>query len=63
MSLKAPLLLAASVGLPKTLRKQNIPKADLPMLADDAILQQRLLINNPKDVSREDALSIYRAAY
>lgn len=53
----------SKVGLPKTLREQNIPKADLPMLANDAILQQRLLINNPKDVSQKDALSIYKAAY
>jgi hypothetical protein len=26
-------------------------------------LQQRLLVNNPRDVSERDALAIYQAAY
>ncbi|MFT7129992.1 MAG: alcohol dehydrogenase class IV [Gammaproteobacteria bacterium] len=47
------------VELPKTLREMNISESDLPMLADDAMLQQRLLINNPREVTREDALAIY----
>ena len=50
-------------GLPATLQEANVPAADLEMLAADAMLQQRLLINNPRDVSLEDALEIYRAAY
>ena len=33
------------------------------MLAEDAMLQQRLLVNNPREVALEDALEIYRAAY
>jgi alcohol dehydrogenase len=33
------------------------------MLAEDAMLQQRLLVNNPRDVAYDDALAIYRAAY
>jgi alcohol dehydrogenase len=40
-----------------------VPQADLPTLAGDAILQQRLLINNPRPVTQDDALAIYRAAY
>lgn len=51
------------VNLPKTLREMKIAEQDLPMLADDAMLQQRLLVNNPREVSRDDALAIYRAAY
>jgi alcohol dehydrogenase len=35
----------------------------LPTLASDAMLQQRLLVNNPREVSEADALAIYRAAY
>jgi alcohol dehydrogenase len=27
------------------------------------MLQQRLLVNNPRDVAYDDALAIYRAAY
>lgn len=52
-----------SVQLPKKLRDMNVPESDLAMLADDAMLQTRLLVNNPRDVTREDALNIYTAAY
>ncbi|ARN73332.1 iron-containing alcohol dehydrogenase [Oceanicoccus sagamiensis] len=51
------------VALPNCLQAMDIAEADLPMLADDAMLQQRLLVNNPRDVSRDDALAIYQAAY
>ncbi len=51
------------VNLPATLSEAKVKKSDLEMLAQDAMLQQRLLINNPRDVSYEDALSIYTAAY
>lgn len=55
--------LIADVGLPTQLRDVNVPEGDLPMLADDAMLQQRLLINNPREVERDDALAIYRSVY
>ena len=55
--------LIIDVSLPATLREAKVEKKDLEMLAQDAMLQQRLLINNPRDVAYEDALSIYRAAY
>ena len=51
------------VGLPATLASARVPEADLEMLAQDAMLQQRLLVNNPRDVAYDDALAIYRAAY
>ncbi|MBF2973237.1 alcohol dehydrogenase, partial [Pseudomonas aeruginosa] len=38
-------------------------EAMLPRLAADAMLQQRLLVNNPREVGEADALAIYRAAY
>jgi len=55
--------IADSVGIERRLRDMNIPQADLAMLADDAMLQSRLLVNNPRDVSRDDALRIYEAAW
>ncbi len=55
--------LIATLGLPCTLAAVNVPQADLPTLAGDAILQQRLLINNSRPVTQDDALAIYRAAY
>ena len=51
------------VELPDTLRAAKVQERDLEMLAEDAMLQQRLLVNNPRDVAYEDALGIYRAAY
>ena len=37
-------------------------EADLPGLATDAMKVQRLLVNNPRDVSYEQALALYREA-
>ena len=55
--------LVARAPLPQTLKQANVAEADLPMLAKDAMLQQRLLVNNPREVSEADALAIYQAAY
>ncbi|MEH6591147.1 MAG: iron-containing alcohol dehydrogenase [Halioglobus sp.] len=51
------------VALPATLAEAKVKESDLEMLARDAMLQQRLLVNNPREVKLEDALAIYRAAY
>jgi alcohol dehydrogenase class IV len=51
------------VALPATLQAAGVEEGSLEMLAEDAMLQQRLLVNNPRDVAYEDALAIYRAAY
>ncbi len=56
-------VLIAEVGLPLRLRELGVPEADLPLLAADAMQQQRLLVNNPRPVTLDDALSIYRQAY
>ena len=50
-------------GIPRTLREVGVTEADLPRLAADAMLQQRLLVNNPKPVSERDVLDIYKAAF
>lgn len=34
----------------------------LPMLAEDAMKQTRLLVNNPREVTLDDARAIYEAA-
>ncbi len=53
----------ADVGLPATLAEAGVAEASLERLAEDAMLQQRLLVNNPREVSYDDALAIYRSAY
>lgn len=55
--------LIIDVQLPSTLAQAGVGAGDLELLAQDAMLQQRLLVNNPRDVSYADALSIYRDAY
>jgi alcohol dehydrogenase class IV len=55
-------LLAQQVGIETRLRQVGISESDLDRLADDAMLQTRLLGNNPRAVSRSDARAIYAAA-
>ncbi|MDG1485027.1 MAG: iron-containing alcohol dehydrogenase [Porticoccaceae bacterium] len=57
------LSLADNLGLQTTLRQMNIPETDLSMLAQEAMQQQRLLINNPRELALDDALAIYRQAF
>jgi alcohol dehydrogenase class IV len=60
---KALRELIDDVALPATLEAAGVDEDKLEMLAEDAMLQQRLLVNNPRDVDYEDALGIYRAAF
>jgi len=53
--------LVADMGLARTLRAVGVHEAHLPMLATDALQVQRLLVNNPRLVTYDDALAIYRA--
>ncbi|MCX2981881.1 iron-containing alcohol dehydrogenase [Halieaceae bacterium IMCC14734] len=55
--------LIADLQLPASLEAMNIEASALPVLAADAMLQQRLLINNPRVVEEADALAIYQAAW
>ena len=55
--------LIVDLGLPNRLRDVKVPEADLPMLASDGMKQERLLVNNPREISETDALAIYQAAY
>ncbi|MFT4768096.1 MAG: alcohol dehydrogenase class IV [Glaciecola sp.] len=51
------------LSLPATLSEAGVREDSLETLAQDAMLQTRLLVNNPRDVTYEDALGIYRAAF
>jgi alcohol dehydrogenase len=50
-------------GLPTRLRDAGVSEVMLPTLAADAMLQQRLLVNNPREMNEQQALAIYQAAY
>ena len=55
--------MAAQVGIETRLREVGIAATDIDSLADGAMLQTRLLTNNPREVSRDDAHAIYTAAW
>ena len=55
--------LAARLGMQTRLREVDISEDAIARLAADAMLQTRLLVNNPREVGERDALGIYRAAW
>lgn len=54
--------IARRTGIETQLRQVGVAESDLDRLADDAMLQTRLLTNNPREVTRADARAIYAAA-
>ena len=48
--------------IPKKLKDVGIKQNDITYLAEDALKQERLLINNPREVKFKDAISIYKAS-
>ncbi len=54
--------LREDLGIPTRLSDVGVSREDLPCMADDAMKQQRLLINNPREVTRGIALEIYEKA-
>lgn len=50
-------------GAPRRLRDCEVSEDSLPTLARDAMLQTRLLVNNPVEVTEADALALYREAF
>ncbi|WP_299594731.1 iron-containing alcohol dehydrogenase [uncultured Microbulbifer sp.] len=55
--------LIGELGLATRLRDCGVTAESLPRLAADAMEQQRLLVNNPREVAEADALAIYRAIF
>ena len=54
--------LNAELGLEAGLQHVGIARSDIPRLALDAMKQTRLLVNNPRELSLEDAQRIYEAS-
>jgi alcohol dehydrogenase class IV len=55
--------LMQATGLPLQLKALGIGHNQLPLLAAEAMQQQRLLINNPVPISERDALGLYQQAW
>lgn len=54
--------LNVDLGLEKGLRQVGIGPSDLDRLSSDAMNQTRLLVNNPREVTLQDAYKIYEAS-
>ena len=54
--------LARSSAMQTRLSEVGVSHNHLPMLAEDAMKQTRLLVNNPREMTYEAALKIYEAA-
>lgn len=55
--------LSSILNLPSKLRDLNIPKDACAKMAKESMKQTRLLVNNPREVTEEDAFNIYNAAW
>lgn len=55
-------MLIPSLGLQTRLGEVGIETAHVPMMAEDAMKQTRLLVNNPREMTYEDAEAIYSGA-
>ena len=55
--------LSSLLNLPTKLRELNIPKQACVKMAKESMKQTRLLVNNPREVTEEDAFNIYSAAW
>jgi alcohol dehydrogenase class IV len=55
--------LVVASGLQPRLRDHGIEREEAPMLAREAMKQQRLLVNNPVPIGEEDARRLYEAAW
>ena len=55
--------LSDDLRVPRRLRDVGIPENAIPGLAEAAMKVTRLLANNPRKVTLEDAIAIYKSAY
>lgn len=55
--------LSKDCGIPQTLAEIDIPQSAVPEMAKAAMQQQRLLVNNPRPVTEQDAADIYNSLY
>ena len=55
--------LSSLFKIPSKLRDIDIPKEACAKMAKESMKQTRLLVNNPREVTEEDAFNIYNAAW
>lgn len=62
-AVNAVRMLCEDIGIPSSLLEIGLPRADIPMLVDEALKVTRPVENNPRTLSREAAAQIYRQAF
>ena len=55
--------LSVKCALPQRLRDVGVQQEMLSQMAEEAVQQTRLMVNNPREVTVPDALAIYEAVY
>jgi alcohol dehydrogenase len=55
--------LNSSCKVPKTMKEVGVTEDSIVQMAKEAIKIQRLLKNNPKEITEQDAIDIYKKAY
>ncbi|PIX22734.1 MAG: hypothetical protein COZ69_10430 [Deltaproteobacteria bacterium CG_4_8_14_3_um_filter_45_9] len=63
MAVKFVERLSDDLRVPRRLRDVGIPENAIPRLAEAAMKVTRLLANNPRKITLEDAIAIYKSAY
>lgn len=63
LAIEAVQELLETVQIPYRLRDYGISKKDLPKFVEGAMKFARLFVPNPRDLTEQDVLSIYEAAY
>ncbi len=60
---EAVKMLSRDLPVPQTLTELNIPKGAIPAMAEAAVKITRLMNNNPRQMSAQDAAGIYEKAH
>jgi alcohol dehydrogenase class IV len=55
--------LSDDLRVPRRLRAVGIPESAVPQMAESAMKVTRLLVNNPRKITLEDAVAIYKSAH
>jgi alcohol dehydrogenase class IV len=54
--------LNAACGIPNALKDLGVDENSIPQMAKEAMKIQRLLKNNPREITEQDAIEIFKAA-
>jgi alcohol dehydrogenase class IV len=55
--------LVSELKLPRTLRELKVPQEAIPRMAEGVMKVTRLLANNPRKITLEDAIAVYQSVY